>query len=163
MSLNKNCQKTTTPKVDNTEHKCDPCGYTEVECVVSDDGFPYLGLLGGMSLKLIIKSIVDSLIKKGNRLLKLEKYYTTKIVTTADTTIANNDTHIYFAPSSAAGNAPLPAASIANKNRDITFINYSGSTKTIGIYRTGELTTSTTIVTNIVLKLRCIGTEWVKI
>lgn len=68
--MSNNCDKTCTdvvvPTVDNTNRKCTDCGFLDIECVVSESPFPYLGTLPGgdefdNNLKLIIEKLIEKL------------------------------------------------------------------------------------------------------
>jgi hypothetical protein len=68
---NKNCH-TAVPTVDNTEYKCDNCGFTDIECVKSDIAFLYLSAPANSNLKLILERIQTLLIQQSNRITALE-------------------------------------------------------------------------------------------
>ena len=159
--MTKNCKQTTVPTVDNSSSKCSEFGFTDFECVTTDFAIPYLSILAGSTLKDVIDSTVVDLKRKGSRIGILERAYKPTTVTTDDYTILSTDEIIYFAPTSLAGNATLPAVTVNNQGRKITFINFSGATKTLGTYRTGSATTDTTIVTDTQITLQAIGSEWI--
>lgn len=63
--MSNNCDKTCTdvvvPTVDNTNRKCTDCGFLDIECVVSESPFPYIGTVEDDNLKLIIEKLIEKL------------------------------------------------------------------------------------------------------
>lgn len=159
----KTCKQTIIPQLDETLHKCDDCGYISTDCVVTDVAIPYLSIISGTSLAIILRNTVNRLIKVGSRLALLESYYKPTIVTTTNYTIKSTDTTIYFKPTSIAGTATLPTPNITNLGKKIIFINHSGDTKTIGLHTIDSSTTATTIGNDEVLTLQSIDNKWIKI
>lgn len=69
----KNCiDKVNVPTVDNTENKCDNCGYVDMECIISDISYPAFGKLSGESLKELLSAIEIKYIKMVKKINELE-------------------------------------------------------------------------------------------
>ena len=161
--MEKNCQSTIVPVVDNTSTTCSECGFTDFECIIANYTIPYLSVLSGDTLKRVVFLIEQDLKTKGARISTLESNYKPTTVTTDDYTITATDTTVYFSPTSLTGTATLPTITASNRGKKITFVNYSGDTKTLSVYRTGSATTNTTILNDTVMTLQAIGAEWIKI
>jgi hypothetical protein len=72
MSCNKNCQEINVPEVDNTSRKCTDCGFLDIECVITEEAIPYLGITPESNLQEIIEAFINVIQEQRNMIDDLQ-------------------------------------------------------------------------------------------